>query len=145
MPWKPNPHPLYTWFFYYAAAGMALLGLGVLARSLITIDYRPAALLLGIWPNLLGSLATPFVIHLLLFERKKDERMLDSLRHFALANLITLAGALLIEAGEAAAGLGAWDQYDITASILSGAASAALFLATTRSHRLGRLRNARRP
>jgi hypothetical protein len=136
MPWKPNPHPLYKQYYRYAAAGFILLGIGYMLRSFISIDFFPLIQLLSIWPNLLGSFAAPFAIQLLLFEYLQDSSVLSSLRHFALANLITFAGVLIIEFTQVILRLGVWDQYDITASILSGTAAAALFLATTRSLRL---------
>jgi hypothetical protein len=139
MPAKTTHPPLYTLLAAYAAAGIILLGLGLLARETLEITNLTLIELLWIWPNLLGAFAAPFVLHLLYYHLRKEVSLLVSLRHFFLACCLTLAGAVVVEGAQMVLGQAAWDQFDVVASLLSLLAAGSLFLATTRSRRLGRL------
>jgi hypothetical protein len=118
--------------YRYAAGGFALLALGYLLRGQVVPVRAELELLLGVFPNLLGSFATPYILLLILSKRFYPTREMGSPAFFFLLNLITLGVSLLIEIAHVALRLGSFDPNDMTASIIGGSASMALFLWTNR-------------
>jgi hypothetical protein len=123
---------LYQQLYLCGAGGFVALGAGYLLRSMVEISVPWLVFLLGVWPNLLGSFAMPFVVLLFVFMRLKGPAVMTSARFFGLASAITFASALIIEWAHVITGLGFWDHFDIGASVIGGLAAAAFYLVTVR-------------
>lgn len=106
-------------YYHIATAGFVTLALGYLLRSQLNAPAGWMTLLLGVFPNLLGSFATPFIL-LVLVSQHNTSPAYRGWRAFVLLNLFTFAVSLLIEAGHVVLRLGVWDANDVYASLIGG-------------------------
>ena len=127
---KISPNPLHRRYYLYALGGFAALSLGYLLREQFSQSDALVVLFFGVFPNLLGSFATPFILAFLLERRYPMWKALDRLWVFGLVNLFTFGVCLLIEYGHVVAQLGNWDNNDIFASLVGGLAALALWQLT---------------
>ncbi len=130
--WNKITNPLHRHFYLYGAIGFIALSLGYLLRSRIVIENDLAILFMGIFPNLFGSFATPFILSFLLAQRFPAWKRLEKIAFFGLVNLFTLAVSVLIEYLHVVFQQGAWDSNDIAASIIGGLLSMILYFITMR-------------
>jgi glycopeptide antibiotics resistance protein len=127
------PDALLRRYMAYATAGFVPLSIGYLLREFVDASNPLVALLLGVFPNLLGSFATPFALMVFLPTRLPALKTMQPLVLFGLINLFTFAVVLLIEYLHIVFDLGVWDANDITASVIGGLAALAAFLRTKRA------------
>jgi hypothetical protein len=125
-------NPFYRRCYQYAVIGFLTLSVGYLLRGQLNQQNPLVTLLLGVFPNLIGSFATPFMLGYLLTLRFPSLHALDRLPVFGLINLFTFAVCILIEQLHVVLDLGQWDPNDILASIIGGLASLAVFALTRR-------------
>ena len=125
-------NPLHRRFYQYAVFGFIALSLGYLLREQISPKNALVSLLLGSFPNLTGSFATPFILTFLIAQKYPSWNGMSSLSVFGLINLFTFAVCVLIEYLHVLFQLGRWDANDIAASIIGGLLSMVLFMLTRR-------------
>ena len=128
-----SSNPLHRRYYWYALAGFASISIGYLLREPLSQADALVILLLGVFPNLLGSFATPFLLAFLLEKRFPAWKALDRFTAFGLVNLFTFAVTLLIEYLHVAFQKGNWDNNDVIASIIGGLAAVALWQLTRKS------------
>jgi len=127
-----SPHRFCRHYLWYAATGCIIIGLGYLIRAQFVPPYPALILLLGVFPNLVGSFATPFALLLLLYPWSRTPQILTDARTFSFVNLFTFAGCILIEVAHVVFRIGVFDRNDMLASIIGAGAALVLFRLTGR-------------
>ena len=130
---------LHQYYARYAAAGFVALGLGYMLRVQLSATHGAITLFLGIFPNLVGSFATPFLLMLLLSRSQKRRNILPDWRVFGLVLLFTFVVSWLIEVLHVVFDLGVFDRNDMVASFVGAGVAFVVFVLTVREGRVNPL------